>query len=481
MGIVGIATLWIALNSAHAAEPESARPNIILISMDTTRADALSCYGQIPDIQRPLGPVTPNLDAFAAEGLRFESFFAHAPTTLSSHTSMHTGLDPHQHGVPRNGYPLLPGTPTLASRLGANGYRTIGVVGASALDREMGIHHGFDVWDDQLTERQSVQFEDRAAGVVGRTLAQLDASEADDPLFLFVHVFDPHGPFKAPLPFTERFVDPDYDGLLSKTGYRRKFAMEAMRRGTLTPEDKDYIASLYLGEVAYVDRHLGHLLEELRRRGLLDHAIVVITADHGEIMGEDPHNAWSHGTDTAEGATRIPLLIRSYGVPIGGPGVVRRQAGMASLAPTLERLAGLERTLGTGPDLWDLIRPGPVDDRDGWPERPTRSVFQEATSPASKRKKGWNNLPLHRRVRAGGAVAEASSSRSRVDVVSGSPELGPVLQRLLEVWDGAAPPFREENMSSTTRAALEALGYLQPTPSQTDTDGLGSTTEGKPR
>lgn len=430
--------------------------------MDTTRADALSCYGTPPDIQRPLPPVTPRLDALAAEGLRFDAFYAHAPTTLSSHTSMLTGLDPHEHGVPRNGFALSPAVPTLAERLSTAGYQTLGVVGASALDGEMGLGRGFSVWDDQLTQRFAVQFEDRAEGVVARTLEHVDDADPDRPLFLFVHVFDPHGPFAAPPPYGQRFVDPLYRGVYRRTGFRRKIALGALRDGRLTQADRDYIASLYLGEVAYADHHLGRLLDALQERGFLEHAVVVVTADHGEVLGEDPLFAWSHGASVTEGAIRVPLIVRGYGLDLGGPGVVTRQAGMASLAPTLERLAGLPRSLGSAPDLWPMLRPGPVHDRDGWPDRPTHAVFHEATTPHQKREDGlWNNLGLRRGVHAGGAAGRALKTAMPVRVVEGPAGLGTLLDELLAAWDAASPPFRGERLSSRTRRALKALGYLE--------------------
>jgi len=484
---VSIARLWLVLGMivlgglAGAQEPQddpaepaqARRPNLILISMDTTRADALSSYGQPVDIRRQLPPVTPHLDALAAGGLRFEHFYAHAPTTLSSHSSMLTGLDPHEHGVPRNGFSLAPAVPTLAQRLAGAGYQTLGVIGASALDGELGVGRGFAVWDDDLDRKVAVQFEDRAGSVVDRTLGHLASVDPQQPLFLFVHVFDAHAPYDAPGAYRERFMDPDYDGPVRTQGFVRRKALQQLRAGTLDPADRDAIASLYLGEVGYVDHELGRLLDGLGERGLLDHAVVVVTADHGEVLGEDPTFAWSHGRDVTEGTIRVPLLIRGYGVNLGGPGVVQRQAGMASLAPTLERLAGLERTLGAAPDLWDLIRPGPVDDTDGWPGRPTRTVLHEATAPHQERRDGrWNNLGLERGVHAGGASARKLRRRGWV-VESGAGAVLPVLRDLMQSWDAAAPPYRSETLSSHTRQALEALGYLSP-----DTDPQGGTTTG---
>jgi arylsulfatase A-like enzyme len=459
---------WVALmlavwagspGVAHAAPPQ---PHIVLISLDTTRADALSCYGQPAEIRRRLPPWTPNIDALAAQGLRFERFYAHAPTTLNSHSSMLTGLDPHQHGVPRNGYPLPDGVPTLSSRLGEAGYQTIGVVGASALAADMGVGRGFDVWDDRVDRQPAKQFEDLAEGVVDRALEDLDAADPDRPLFLFVHMFDAHAPYDAPRGWREHVADSSYKGPFQRVPSLIEAYHRRDQAGRVTAADADYVASRYLSEVAYMDDQVGRLLTELRNRGYLEQAVVVVTADHGESLTELAGFTWSHGYDVSDGSLRVPLIVRAYGVALGGPAVVRRQAGMASLAPTLERIAGLPRTLGTHPDLWDHVRPGPVWDFDGWPSRPTHTVPHEATRPhVLEAPSGWNNLAFRRAIRAGGAVARSGlRGRQPLQVTDGPAGLLPVLAELVRLWDAAAPPRREDTMTDATRAALEALGYL---------------------
>lgn len=450
-----------ALHSAGALAADGP-PDIVLISLDTTRADALSCYGQPAEIRRRLSPWTPNIDGLAKEGLRFDAFYAHAPTTLNSHSSMLTGLDPHQHGVPRNGYPLPAGVPTLAQRLASAGYDTVGVVGASALAGDMGVGRGFRVWDDRLDRQPAKQFEDVAEGVVDRALEQLDTSPPEAPLFLFVHMFDAHSPYEAPSHWREHLADPRYDGPFRTVGSLIETWTRRGRTDQNTAQDADYVASRYLSEVAYMDDQIGRLLRELERRGHLDHAVVVVTADHGESLTELPRFKWSHGYDVQDGTLRVPLIVRAYGVALGGPGVVRRQAGMASLAPTLERLAGLERSLGSYPDLWDHIRPGPVWDFDGWPSGPTHTVPHEATRPHDREADtGWNNLAFRRAIRAGGGVARSGLRDGRpLHVTDGPVALLPVLAELLGRWDASAPPRRTDTMTDSTRRALEALGYL---------------------
>jgi arylsulfatase A-like enzyme len=455
----------LAVATLSAAPRGALQANLILISIDTTRADALSCYGQVPGMLADRGAVTPVLDAIAAEGVRFERFWSHAPTTLNSHASMFTGLDPHGHGVPRNGFPLDPGLPTLAGRLGAVGYDAIAVVGAKALESPMGLDHGFRVYDDDTALSLGPMMQDRAAGVVDRTLRHLDARRAS-PLFLFVHFYDPHAPYDAPEPYRRRYGDPGYAGPIRADADQLGRLRNDLLNGWADPADIEEVAALYSGEVAYVDAQIGRLLEELERRSLLTHALVVVTSDHGEVLSELPDFAWSHGSDVSEGALHVPLLLRGYGWPVARRAVVGRQAAMSSLAPTLEVALGLEATLGDRASFWDLARPGPVLDEEGWPDRPVRPVLLEATRPRPQEDPArWNNLPFHRGVRAGGfAIAGAPFFGEPYAPTEGGPvAMVPVLQGIVGRWDAAAPPHRAEHLSAGTEEALSALGYLEPT------------------
>lgn len=153
----------------------------------------------------------------------------------------------------------------------------------------------------------------------------------------------------------------------------------------------------------------------------------------------------------------VPLIVRGYGVPMAEHAVVHRQAEMAGLAPTLLEALGQPHDLGGHASFWPLVAPGPVDDTDGWPERPTRPVVMEATRPFEDEGTGWNNLHLDRGLHAGGFTLRTSPRRGTTEA-SG---LDPVLLGMLARWDAMAPPFRDETLSEETRAALEALGYLE--------------------
>ncbi len=437
-------------------------PNVVLISMDTTRADALSCYGRLPGLS-PQAPAvtTPVLDGLAAEGLRFEHFYAHAPTTLSSHTSLLSGRDPHRHAVPRNGYELPEGFPTLPERLADHGYDTIGVVAAKALEAKMGLNRGFRVYDDRTPTLRTRMYQERGDRIVDRALQHVDERGGDQALFLFVHFYDPHAPYEAPAPFFDRFQPPGYsgrytDGMQSKLKPVRALA----KRGVSEHPDIAAVNGLYQGEVAYVDHQIGRLLDGLTERGLLDDALLVVTADHGEMLHEHPGFSYSHGSDTLDATLRVPLIWKAYGPSIAARrGVVQRSADMSGLAPTIEVSLGLEPTLGT--DFWQLVRPGPVDDSDGWPGRPTRVVLSEATRPMRENERDWNNQLAWRSVRVGDDALHTHPLKPGSAISNAPNGLQDLLGGLLSAWDAAAPPFRHEQMDAETAEALKALGYLE--------------------
>jgi arylsulfatase A-like enzyme len=444
----------------------AAPPNLVLVSMDTTRRDALGCYGETLAGLRPSSSATPNLDRLALDGLRMERLFAAAPTTLSSHATMMTGLDPHGHAVARNGFPLGAEHPVLAERLAAEGYQTIAVVGSSALESAMGLNRGFDVYDDRMSRLEGYAYQDRAEGVVDRALEQLRTRrQLASPLFLFVHFYDPHAPYEPPAAFQGMFSDPAHAGLDRSAFKAHVLALEA---GNADPADTAHLAGRYLGEVAYVDQQIGRLLRELEGLGLLDRAVVVVTADHGETLSDPAVYAYSHGSDVGSSVMRVPLVARGFGVAMAEHAVVRRTASMAGLAPTLERALGLDATLGDGQSFWRDWRPGPTWDEDGWPERPSRRAFVEATRPrAQEPSDGWNNLLFDRGVwvglsgvRWGPIFGEAphafpASGVMTADTVS-------LLADLVGWWDQEVPGHQLGYTAPATLRALEELGYLEP-------------------
>ncbi len=441
--------MWLALAACSTPPVADPRPDIVLVSLDTTRADALDDDG---GLLRSLGrdglpPVTPTLSALAAAGARFDLALAHAPTTLSSHASVFTGLDGHGHGVVRNGWPLGESHATLAVKLRAQGYTTRGVVGASVLARSTGIALGFGGWDDEVRIDRGPRHEALAADVTDRALRAVQGADPDRPLFLFVHYFDAHAPYAAPEPYTRRYADPGYSGFLDGSKASMKQAIQLSRAGQLSAADIGEARARYLGEVAYVDHELGRLLAGLRDRP----RTVVVFGDHGETLGEDPLNPFGHGGDVEPWALRVPLIVTGPEVTTGQ--VVSRQVRLQDIGATL-----LGGPLGEGVSLFD---PAP------------RHSFAEASQPEELAStEGWPNLPFERGVYRQPHLLTRLPAVQRADqlyTVTGStiqpvddPATATAMAGLLDAWDARAPSVTRPETDDATREALEALGYAQP-------------------
>jgi arylsulfatase A-like enzyme/tetratricopeptide (TPR) repeat protein len=308
---------------------------VLLITIDTLRADHLGCYGY-------RGGATATMDALAKEGVKFEHAFAPVPLTLPSHAALLTGTYPFYNGVrDQPGFRLPDDIPTLAEYFSRAGYATAAVLGSPVLARRFGLSRGFEDYDDRFgasTEEQEAGLADikrPAASVVRLALAWLDGQTPGKPFFLWLHFYDPHLPYRAPEPFRSRFADRPYDG-----------------------------------EIAYTDAALATLFAGLRSRWLFDSTVIALTADHGEGLGD--HGESTHGYFIYDSTLRVPLLVKpgSNGVPAlraaggerkpdaglprpdgvsGKPGAATTQAAdiqtsvsLADLAPTLLRLAGIQ-------------------------------------------------------------------------------------------------------------------------------------------
>ncbi len=248
------------------ADSPSARPSILLVTLDTTRADSIG-----PEAR---GVETPAFDALAARGLRFRQAYATVPETLPSHASLLTGLHPAGHGVHENARYLGPEHPLLAERLGASGYDTAAFVSSFVLARRFGLARGFAHYDDDLPAGRS---ERSARETTDRALAWLDGSSG--PRFAWVHYFDPHAPYEPPEPFRTR-----------------------------------YAKAPYLGEVAAMDEQLGRLVAAFEQRAPGPVAILV-ASDHGEGLGD--HGEAQHGNLVYQSTMRVPLVIVGPGVAPG--------------------------------------------------------------------------------------------------------------------------------------------------------------------
>lgn len=295
------------------AGASSERPSVILITIDTLRADRLSSYGSDR-------VATPHIDRLAAEGVRFSNASSTVPFTLPAHSSIMTGLYPPSHGVRENvGYVLGADRTTLAERFRDAGYRTGGFVSAFVLDARWGIGRGFDHYVDDFdldsmsgANLGSVQ---RAGPeTIAHALEWLDglgaaadgaagSSRELPPFFLWLHLFDPHDPYEPPEPFRSEYPGRPYDG-----------------------------------EVAYTDSLIGDFRAALEQRGLLQRSVVVLTADHGEGLGD--HGESYHGFFVYDSTVHVPLIARLPGGVEGGR-VVSEAVSHVDIAPTLAELLGL--------------------------------------------------------------------------------------------------------------------------------------------
>lgn len=432
-------TLLLACSRPH--------PTLVLITLDTTRADALGVYG---------GPPTPRLDALADQGVRFEMALTHAPATASAHASLFTGLDPHGHRVARNGFPLDPGLETVAERLFQVGYETIAVVGSSALGWGSGMDQGFGTFDAEFAIDRGKRYEDSADSVVARALARVDARSPARPLFLWVHFFDAHAPYSAPAALAAPYVAPGYVPTLSMEGDGPSSPLvRGIAAGQAPKEDLDFYRGQYHGEVAFVDQQVGVLLDGLAARGLLDGARVVVAGDHGELLFEERLRPVGHGPDVDLVTSRVPLIVSGA----GQAGVVQQAVALSDLAPTLLGLAGLEPKLGEGRDLGPALGGG---------ELPERALFLEATRPVRDRGEGWNNAHTERGVAMNGELLIAAPWGGgdprlyRLDPAQTPLEdegaMAPMLLALTR-WDAAAPPAQRRGEDPAMREGLRALGY----------------------
>jgi arylsulfatase A-like enzyme len=288
------------------------RPNIVLVTLDTTRPDFLGCYGGPED-------ASPNLDRFARRATLYERAWATSSWTLASHASLFTGLLPRQHGaqsVPQGpdqslGYgvrPLADSFTTLAEALQGVGYRTGAVVAGPALRRELGVAQGFEVYRDELDSPARRLHGKRARDVADEAI-ELVERFGDGLFFLFVNFFDPHAPYRPPPPHDAGLppdsggegLGPLFEKLEAGAGPRPVSALGEPERSLLAEARRGYRA-----EIRYMDEHLGRLLAALP-----EDSLVVVTGDHGESFGE--HYLIRHGVHLYEDNVRVPLVVREPG------------------------------------------------------------------------------------------------------------------------------------------------------------------------
>ena len=341
---IGVAVaLVVALAAGGCRGQGSVFPGapVVLVSIDTLRADRLPAYGS-REVE------TPAIDALAEDGIVFDTAISHVPLTLPSHATLFTGLLPFATGVRDNlGYRLGPAAPTLAGILAAHGYATGGAVSAVVLDRATGISRGFGFWDDAVEVRRAGQALGEVQRPGGETEAILEdwigkaTSKGPGPLFAFLHIYEPHAPYEPPAPFAARYAGRPYDG-----------------------------------EVAAADAIVGRFVDFLRRQGIYDRAVVVLLSDHGEGLGD--HGEAEHGIFLYREEIQVPLIVKLPGGRDRGRRVAA-PAGLVDVLPTILAAVGIERPAGL---------PGAAL----WPEPPSapRRIYSETMFPRFHF--GWSDL-----------------------------------------------------------------------------------------
>ncbi|MGO8817715.1 MAG: sulfatase-like hydrolase/transferase [Terriglobia bacterium] len=333
LAAVAVAAAFASLLAGAGVPPPEKAPSIVLISIDTLRADRLGCYGSH---RTP----TPHIDAIAQGGTLFSAIASQVPLTFPSHVSLFTSTYPFFNGIEDNTEVLRPGAVTLATVLKSRGYRTGAFVGGFALDRRFGLNQGFDEYDSTFNlhrekESDSGNVKRLGAEVVADAIQWLPPDSAQ-PFFLFLHLYDLHTPYNLPANFRARYG----------TGYD--------------------------AELRYVDEQVGVFWDALRQRHLLDKTLVVFVSDHGESLGD--HGEKTHGYFIYQSTVWVPLIIHW---PRGSgefPAKVSESASLMDVAPTLIQFVGasIPREF-QGRSLLETLRPGSP--------KTTRDVYSESIYP----------------------------------------------------------------------------------------------------
>jgi len=412
-------------SSSRASAPASlAGANVLLITLDTTRADRIGSYGY-------RGAQTPNLDRLASEGVLFEHCITPSAFTLPSHSSIMTGMYPPYHGVRLNGDAGLADVhTTLAEHLGSQGYRTGAFVGAFVLDGRWGLEQGFDHYDDEfdLAPDQTLDLAgvQRPANLVVDAALNWLGEESGAPFFAWLHFYDAHAPYDPPEPYRSRF-------------------------------DASDPSSQYDGEIAFVDSQVGRVLEWLSSRGLDRNTIVVVVGDHGEALGS--HGETEHGYFIYDYAVKAPLILRIPSEGLGGKRVAS-QVRTIDVFPTILELLGSEPDV-QGESFWPLIAG----------DEPQEPRYAYSESMATRLQYGWSALYSVRteqfkyieapRAELYDLESDPGETRNQLtEMRRVTHQLRAELARIRAEAAEGAPEAAEANLDEETVAQLSALGYL---------------------
>lgn len=393
---------------------------IVIISIDTCRADYLSCYGY-------RRKTTPNIDAIARDGILFEHAVSPVPLTLPAHSTMLTGTIPPYHKVrDNNEYRLGDSNVTLAEMLKEKGFATGAVIGAFVLDSMFGLEQGFDSYNDEFEDgekRTFAAYNERGADEVSYFANQWLGEHYKEPFFLFVHYYDPHDPYDPPYPFSQLYAD-----------------------------------DLYAGEVAFVDDCIGRVIGKLKELGVYESTLIIIAGDHGESLGE--HSERTHGFFVYDSGIDVPLILK---VPGGAKGKrVGSVVGLVDIVPTVLSVVGIE----AGGQIHGIDLGGYIGAEDA--EMEERYIYSESFLPTK-----YNANPLLAVVTDRFKYIQATREEL-YDLVEDSKELnnlaveqgarvrilGDKLNQILEEQSRKEATDSKLELDDAAMAALESLGYI---------------------
>ena len=430
-----VVLLFLAL-SAAAARAET--PNIVLITVDTTRADRMGFLGSKLN-------ATPNLDALAKQGVVFEQAYSQAPLTPVSHATIFTGTYPQFHTVTDFGHPLPNLLPSVPEILQKSGYHTAAFVGSLILDPKAnmapGFDRGFDYFDAGFHQKRGPNetrynsIERRGGDVVAHAIAWLRKNRAT-PFFVWVHLYDPHAPYDPPAPYDKQFKDPND------------------------------------GEIAYADSALGNLFAYLRQRGLYDRALVAVMSDHGESLGA--HGESMHGIFLYDETIHVPLLFKLPGQLLSGRRVAAR-VRLVDVAPTLLSMLRLPLPpTFQGESLVPLMKPGP---------KPAADLPAYAETDYPHRAFGWSALRSLRtkkylfvRAPKRELYDEERDHAAQHNLAASAPAVTDTLQSQLDDFRDKTASFHDDSqkpaLTSEQSENLSALGYASSSSASISPDPL---------
>ncbi len=438
-----LCTAWIlGFASLCACSPPRDPRHLVLVTIDTLRADRLGAYGHD-------APTSPNFDRLARRGVRFEQAFSQAISTPPSHASILTGLNPPNHGLRKlAGEALGPANVTLAEWLEARGFRTAAFVSALPLRRDIGLDQGFQVYDDAFGDGVG----QRSAVRTNERVRQWIEQRADERLFLWVHYFDPHWPYLPPEDEQRRFAR----RTVTRDDVRRPIDASDGATRPPSPKTAALMGALYDGEIAASDAALGDLVALLEENGILDDTLLAVVSDHGECLGE--HRYFFGHWDVYPETARVPMLLvhpegQAAGTSVSGV------VATVDLMPTLLSWMGFDAPVGLdGRDLSALIEGNGRTGHDAYTEqlqyRPVRALYSGRWM---LRESGTGDS-LERSL-----FDRVADRRTERNIFADHPEVGGELvarlRELSEVSGGREADPR--SVSEEVANGLRELGYLQ--------------------